>query len=402
MRILLVNSHGVDVAVGGAETYVAALADGLGSHGHDVTILAAFPVRQSSPVRQPGEGVASPLTAVLHSTDWRDNRLRLYKNRVGDMTAWPTSRLRRAIAETDPDVVHTNNLPGISTAVWESARRQGVPVVHTLHDYYLLCPRMTLFGTAERPCCVHPRVCGIRTSRLRRWSAGVSDVIGVSRYAVNRHSDFFPTARRHVVRHPVLPFPGPLPTPPSCLKRIGYLGSLDEIKGVSLLLDSAPALNQRGYVVHVAGNGRLKSEVEQAAQAGLVEYHGSVAGADKSRFLAESDIGIVPSLWPEPGGPPYVVLEWLTAGRPVLVSDRGGLAESDAFPGVITFEPTTDGMMSALQALKPTEAWRATIGGVGTVGSPEELNRWIGEHENIYQIAAAADANGDAIGSGVR
>lgn len=385
MRILLVNSHGADVAVGGAETYVAALAAGLSSRGHDVRILAAFPVRQ------PAEDVASTPTTILHATDWRDDRLRLYRNRAGDMTAWPTPRLRRLLAEIGPDVVHTNNLPGISTAVWETARRQQTPVVHTLHDYYLLCPRMTLFGTPERPCCSHPRLCGARRSRLGRWFSGVSDVIGVSRYVVDQHSDLFPTARRHVIRHPALPGLGPPPVASAGLKRVGYLGSLDEIKGVGLLLDSAPALHERGYVVHIAGNGRLKPQVEQAVRAGLVEYHGSVTGSEKSGFLTGSDIGIVPSLWPEPGGPPYVVLEWLAAGRPVLVSNRGGLAESaDEFPGALTFEPTTQGMLSAVQALSAVDAWQAAIDSVGTVGSPDELDRWLGEHEDVYRAAAGS------------
>jgi glycosyltransferase involved in cell wall biosynthesis len=382
LRILLVNSHGVDVAVGGAETYAAELATGLRSRGHDVSVLAAFPVRQPS-----ADAARKPAT-ILHSTDWRDSRIRLWRNRAGDMTAWPTSRLRRAVAEAGAEVVHTNNLPGISTAVWEAARRQGVPVVHTVHDYYLLCPRMTLFGTRERPGCPHPRLCEARASRLRRWSSGVSDVIGVSRFVVDRHAGYFPTARRHVIRHPVLPGTAPPPTAPTDLRRIGYLGSLDQIKGVGLLLDSAPTLRERGYVVQVAGNGRLRPEVEEAARAGLVEYCGPVTGVDKRRFLATADVGIVPSLWLEPGGPPYVVLEWLAAGRPVLVSNRGGLAEAvDMFSGAIGFQPTPDGVLSAVEALSPADAWRAAVESVGTVGSPDEPSRWLGEHEQVYRDA---------------
>ena len=40
-----------------------------------------------------------------------------------------------------PDVVHTHNLTGVSTAIWEVCRRLDLPVFHSLHDYYLLCPR---------------------------------------------------------------------------------------------------------------------------------------------------------------------------------------------------------------------------------------------------------------------
>ena len=302
------------------------------------------------------------------------------------MASFPTRRLRQAVAAAD--VVHTNNLPGITTGIWAAAGARSLPVVHTLHDYYLLCPRMTLFGTPERPCCAHPGYCSARRHRLGRWSGRVSDVIGVSRFVVDRHAELFAGARRHVIRHPVVPGDGtavPAPTRPTT---IGYLGSLDEIKGVGLLLSAVPELRAAGWTVRIAGNGRLRPKVEAAAGIGLLDYRGTVAGAEKRAFLADCDIGVVPSVWFEPGGPPFVVLEWLAAGRPVLVSDRGGLPEAtETFAGAMTFEPTVAALSSALEQLRSPGGWRDVVSRLGPVGSPDEPERWLREHEQVYRAA---------------
>src|ERR1041385_273049 len=138
MRVLLVNAHGADLSSGGAEKYVSELASGLEGRGHETCVLSAFPA---------GLDGSGGKTLVLHRRDWRDAELRRVANHLGDLVCNPTRRLAEAVAAARPDVVHTSNLPGITTAIWETCRRLGVPVVHTIHDYYLLGPR----GTFPRP-----------------------------------------------------------------------------------------------------------------------------------------------------------------------------------------------------------------------------------------------------------
>ena len=38
------------------------------------------------------------------------------------------------------DVVHTHNLTGFSVSAWRQVKQRGLPLVHTLRDYSLLCP----------------------------------------------------------------------------------------------------------------------------------------------------------------------------------------------------------------------------------------------------------------------
>lgn len=383
MRVLLVNAHGADLAYGGAERYVADLATGLRARGAETLVLSAFPVRSSPP------GV--PMD-VLHAADWREDRLRRLANHAGDVAAVPGRRLLAAVSAARPDLVHTSNLPGFSTAVWEAARRLGVPVVHTLHDYHLLCPRTSLLRRDGTPCRPHPLLCGLRTRRLARHAPAVSQVVAGSRHLLRRHEGLFPHAGARVIRLPLRPVgDAPLPPPESPPRTLGYIGALTRPKGVGLLLEAAPALARAGIELRIAGDGPLRAEVEAC---GPVRYEGLVQGEAKTAFLASCDAGLVPSLWEEPSGPPYVVLEWLAAGRPVLATARGALAEAHELGGVAALEPTVAGLLEAVGRGERT--WSELAAAVPVVSGDEDVERWLGETEEVYAAAVGARARAGA------
>jgi glycosyltransferase involved in cell wall biosynthesis len=370
LRILLVNAHGADRAYGGAERYVADLAAGIGERGGEAFVLAAFP-----PAHGDGERLR-----VLHGSDWRESTLRRLANHAGDVLSRAGAELRDAVAWARPDVVHTSNLPGIGTGIWEVSRRLGIPVVHTLHDYHLLCPRTTLRRSDGEPCRPHPALCGLRTRRLARWAPAVDAVVGVSRFVLERHAALFPRTRREVIPHA---FEAPREAavePPERLRTLGYIGALETIKGVDRLLDAAAGLD---VGLHVAGDGRLR---ERVAKEPGVRYDGSVSGERKTAFLAGCDLGVVPSVWDEPGAPPFTVLDWLFAGRPVLASARGGLAEvAGELPGLIQVEPTAESIRAALERLSDPDAWRHAV---GAVQPPDPSGRtredWLDAHQRVY------------------
>jgi len=384
VRVLLVSAHGADTSYGGAERYVSDLALGLRDRGYEPRILSAFAPRETP------EGIE---TAVLHATDWRTSGTRRLRNHLGDVLSVPGPSLRRAIADARPDLVHTNNLPGISSAVWESARQAGVPVVHTLHDYHLLCPRTTLVRRDGAPCRPHPLLCGVRTSRLRRFAGAVSHVVAGSEHLLRVHRGFFPRATEAVVRLPLAPLDGAAPEPPAApLRTIGYIGGLAPTKGVRLLVEAAPALARQGLTLRVAGDGPLRPELAAAAARGSLVYDGFLDGSRKLDFLAACDVGLVPSLWDEPSGPPYVVCEWLAAGRPVLATPRGGLAEAvELLGGVFPLEPTAEGIVSAVAGLRDEAAWRAAV---AAVPQPDDdaFERWLDEYERLYGAALGTPA----------
>jgi len=381
----MVNAHRCDdPKAGGVEKGIAMLADGLAARGHTVSHLNAFPS---------GPANTDPQVTVLHPTDWRDDPVRRVRNHLDDLISRPSSKLSEVVARHQPDVVHTHNLPGISTGVWEVSRRLGFPVLHTLHDYHLLCPRVTMMhrdGTT--PCQPHPLLCGLRTQRLVRWAGAVTHLTGVSRYLLELNAGFFPGAAKHVIRNPmVLPddvHPGP--PPGSRLRSVGYIGALHPAKGVDLLLAATPVLDELGCELHIAGGGRLADEVEAAVRRfPFVHYHGIVSGEAKDSFFASCDAGIIPSVWAEPGGPTHVLVEWLCSGRPVLVSRRGGLGEViDLYPRAVGLEPTVKGVEQALRGLAEPDSWEAIRAQPQAMEVAEDRERWIDAHEEIYATMA--------------
>jgi glycogen synthase len=381
MRVVLVNAHGVDRRWGGAEKYVDELAIGLEELGETVQLLSAFPSDAEFMGR-------SSLT--LHRTDWHDDQTRRIRNHLGDAVSRPTARLREAVAAMRPHVVHTNNLPGITTAIWGVCRQLGIPVVHTIHDYYLLCPRVTLQRRDGRPCCPHTTLCRVRSARLARWSEAVRDVIAISDHVRLAHERVLSGARFHVVRHPIAPLAtAPLRPPTATPQTIGYLGSLGRAKGIANLVEAAPILAELGYRVQVAGDGPLRPLVEAAVSRGDLVHVGPVDAEQRLRFIDSTDLGVVPSTWDEPGAPPYAVAEWLAARRPVLVTEHGGLGEvARIFPGAVPIGDGVEGIVSAARACRDLTRWRELV---ASIAPPDDAAgaTWIERHREIYELAVA-------------
>jgi glycosyltransferase involved in cell wall biosynthesis len=379
LRVLIVNAHGDDASAGGAERAVGELTDQLAAQGIDVAYLQAFPSRVA------GRDIER---TVLHDTDWRDDEARRVRNHLGAVLAPAGARLERLLAQARADLVHTHNLPGIDTGVWEAARRLGLPVVHTIWDYYLLCPRVSLTRRDGRPCRPSPFLCGMRTRRLARWGPAVSHVIGCSQHVIDVHQHVFDAASFHVLRNPIVAPARPARPPRQHPTVLGYIGSLDRVKGVDLLLQAAPRLEELGIVLRLAGDGRLRAEAARATEAGRnVQWVGAVLGDAKQRFLEECDAGIVPSVWAEPGGPTFTMAEWLAAGRPVLVSSRGGLGEvAGVYPGSVPLEPTVRGIVEAVTDLRRPGRWSDLVAAAQPIeGQGPEA--WAARHVGLYRAA---------------
>jgi len=378
VRVLIVNAYGAAADIGGTEKGLGLLTRQLVDHGVEVSIVQAFP----------GAQLPEIATTVLHRSAARDSRLRWFENHAGDVLSLPTGSMARAVDAHAPDVVHTHNLQGLGTGVWETCRRRGTPVFHTLHDYHLLCPRVTLMRANGEPCRPSPALCGFRSARLARWAGSVSVLAGVSEFLIRAHDGLFPSIPRHVIRNPMQSERGRVPTRPASPPRtIGYIGNLSREKGVDVLLRAAPALAERDLELRIAGGGRLEGEVAEAARgASNVSVHGVVTGEGKHAFLASCDIGVVPSVWAEPGGPTHTIVEWLGAGRPILVSPRGGLGEViDECPGAIAVEPTVKAIVSAVDALLDPGTWAAAVERVRPIDAEGEVERWVAQNLDVYR-----------------
>ncbi len=105
-------------------------------------------------------------------------------------------------------------------------------------------------------------------------------------------------------------------------------GALELVKAIShseykdsrlklLIVGSA----QYGVNIH----DDYRNELEVAAAKNRVIFIGSVKSASTARFLARADIAVIPSVFDEPAG--LTVLEALSSGLPIIVTDSGGIPE---------------------------------------------------------------------------
>lgn len=130
--------------------------------------------------------------------------------------------------------------------------------------------------------------------------------------------------------------------------RFGFLGRLDPVKGVELLLRSFLQLPAGQAELVLAGRGSPDYEDQLK---GLVDGRPGVHWLGFVRpdeLFRRTDVLVVPSLWEEPAG--MVVSEALSRGRPVIGSRRGGIPELLGEGTGWTFDPDEPGGLT--QALR--------------------------------------------------
>ena len=244
---------------------------------------------------------------------------------VDTYNPWAVQELQRLIQGYRPEIIHTNNLSGFSVSAWAAAARSGLPIVHTLRDYYLLCPRSTMFHRG-RNCLSQCWPCRFYSRVRKDMTRTVGAVVGNSRFILERHlkSGYFKASRiREVVFNAYAANASPVPPPGPRQRplRLGYLGRLKPNKGVGLLLQVMETLRADRYELYLAGNDEMglknKNRLEHVHFLGFVK---------PEEFFPQIDVLLVPSLWQDPL--PRTIFEAYAFGVPVIGSRRGGIPEA--------------------------------------------------------------------------
>ena len=136
MRIVQVVQGLPPESLGGTETYVAHLAHALASRGHKVKVFS----RIADPTR------AEYTMDTVSQNGFTVTRI---NNTFTRFNGFAQSYCNAAVAQgfgafldaCSPDVVHFHHLMYLSTSCIQEAARRRIPVVMTLHDYWLICQR---------------------------------------------------------------------------------------------------------------------------------------------------------------------------------------------------------------------------------------------------------------------
>jgi glycosyltransferase involved in cell wall biosynthesis len=338
MKILQVSTLYPPLAVGGAERTAASISRELAKDGDFVSVATTSPEKKFSFDRQGGVGVYRiglrnlywPFSGVKHSAvkklAWHS--LDRYNPLMGQ-------QFDRVLEKVEPDLILTHNLQGWSCSVWEHAYRHKIKVIHMLHDHSLVCPRTTMYQNnkrCEKPC----GDCWSLSQKRIELAQGLSGVLSVSVDLLRRHIllGAIPTTIPRMVvpnslppsipviteRRPVRPAQEPL--------RIGYMGRVEQEKGIEVLLRACAILAENGhrekFTLQIAGTGNdtYLSKIKRKWIGLNAHYLGHM---DSCTFMDSIDVMVVPSLMNEGLG--NVAFEAMARGTAVIASQLGGLTE---------------------------------------------------------------------------
>ena len=324
--------------VGGAERSVSMLAEAQAKSGWQVAAACLSPNGWSRETRNGVSVFRMPHENSFWMEDWpSQSQLRREWAKFRQQANFAIERhFGRVLDEFAPDLVNTHSMVDVSTRVWRAAHRRGVPIVHTLRDYDLLCAASSMYRESG-PCAGRHLKCRVLTFTKQFDQKLVTSVTAVGGEILRRHLDYgffdhVPASRRCVIWNTAElegvtdEYRRPGRTGPFT---IGYLGRLSPEKGVDVLLDAIRTLRAGDWRVRIAGVAPPGQEARfHALAAGLpVDFMGFV----KPKELFEQiDVLVTPSVWAEPLG--RSVLEAYRVGVPVIGSDSGGIAEIVADP----------------------------------------------------------------------
>ena len=116
-----------------------------------------------------------------------------------------------------------------------------------------------------------------------------------------------------------------------------FLATICKDKGALDVLEAMPEIRRRVPDVRVMMYGEValpEDRIEIArlmkehTLGGTVEFGGIVTGDDKARRLIEADVFVMPTRSRIGEGLPYVILEAMAAGRPIVTTDLGCIPET--------------------------------------------------------------------------
>ncbi|MFD2382394.1 glycosyltransferase family 4 protein, partial [Paenibacillus xanthanilyticus] len=224
----------------------------------------------------------------------------------------------------------------------QAARNLGIPYVMTLTDFWFACPRSNLLQV-DKQLCAGPEggtACMTRcqipyaADRLQTQMPlllGASRILSPSVFLASFVKQALPDlpieVLPHGIRHETV-----VPNAKSYGKgspiTLIYGGSLNEHKGVHVLIAALSKVASRRLRLHIYGSGEPAYEAalrRAAARDARISFRGPYAEGDIPRLYQEADMAVVPSVWYE--NYPLALHEALAAHVPVLASNIGGMAE---------------------------------------------------------------------------
>jgi glycosyltransferase involved in cell wall biosynthesis len=260
------------------------------------------------------------------------------------------------LKQLSPEVIYCHHyfLLGIEMMKIIKQVLPNVKLVLTLHEYYAICHNAGLmvktgkdkklcFESGTRQCnqCFPDKSPGdffLRKQYIQQCFNWVDCFIAPSAFLRDRYVDWgIDRTKIHVVENgqPMIDI---IPSVNVTDKqvRIAYIGQINPFKGIDILLDALQLLPEEAHKqlyidIHGANFSTQESDFQKKISKQLkilshvVRMHGAYEANELGRILDAVSWVVMPSTWWE--NSPMVIQEALSHGKPVIVSDIGGMAE---------------------------------------------------------------------------
>lgn len=340
MRILLANKY--YYLRSGTERYLFNVTRLLESQGHTVGIFSMHhPRNQPTPFHK----------FFVPNIEYYSKRGVLGQLQSALRAIWyplAAHNIELLINEFKPDLVQLHNIyHQISPSILPAIRKHGIPIIHRLHDYKLLCPNYLLHTSGDvcercrgqkyiqaiRYRCLHGSLSWSLAAatemtihkQMRVYENNIARFTCPSRFLLNKAIDFG-IARNSLEYLPNFLFLDDLLPPQSSDGQYAlYFGRLAKEKGLLTLLSAS---QMEPIPLKIVGEGPMISEVQRAIQQYQmrhVEVAGYHQGAALAHLISNARYVIVPSEWYEVFG--QIIIEAFAHNKPVIASSIGGIPE---------------------------------------------------------------------------
>ena len=272
------------------------------------------------------------------------------------------TKLKDLLEKYPVDIVHINNIHRhITPSIFHILKARNIPIIWTLHDYFLLCPNTTFYSN-NKVCekCKGYKFYNVLLNKCRQKSYAASFVVMLEEY-IHRSlgllgiPDFF-IAPSNFLREKMIEYGFPsrkvINIPyfirseklKVSLDNKGYIlysGRLSYEKGIESLIKAVSLCE--GVKLLIAGDGPMRSKLEKLSRSlisdpGKVKFLGYLNRKKIEKVIRGAMFVVVPSQWYE--NFPYSILEAFALGKAVVGSKIGGIPElvKDNVTGLL-FEP---------------------------------------------------------------
>ncbi len=245
------------------------------------------------------------------------------------------------------DIVHIGHLSHLTTLIVKIIKKYNIPIIFTLHDYWMMCIRgqlikddLTLCSGPNKENCAK---CNMKYFNSKQQAKEeIEDYLKVFQGLTNKIDLFIAPSkflREIYVKYGI---PGDkiiymdygfdktlfdnIKKESSKKMQFGFVGRIIPVKGIATLIEAFNQIDHNKALLNIYGNYSnsyqyLKKQCKNSA----IIFHGGFNYQDIANVFSNIEVLIAPSIWFE--NSPLVIHEAFIANIPVITSRLGGMAE---------------------------------------------------------------------------